>query len=73
MSLPLYIGFDSSLTGYQFEATASWIPTLNISYHVGVDGLSVLVEQTALALEAWSGIMADRGAMREAAEEYLGI
>ena len=38
-----------------------------------VDGLSILVEQTALALEAWSGIQADRDTMREAAEEYLGV
>lgn len=36
-----------------------------------IDGLSLLVEQTALALKIWSGIEADREAMREAAEEYL--
>lgn len=38
-----------------------------------IDGLSLYVEQTALALQAWTGIMPDTVAMREAAEEFLGI
>jgi shikimate dehydrogenase len=38
-----------------------------------VDGLSLYVQQTALALKAWTGVMPDTVAMREAAEEFLGI
>jgi shikimate dehydrogenase len=38
-----------------------------------IDGLALYVEQTALALQAWTGIMPDTVAMREAAEEFLGI
>lgn len=38
-----------------------------------IDGLSLYVEQTALALRVWTGIMPDTVAMREAAEEFLGI
>lgn len=38
-----------------------------------VDGLSLYVEQTALALQKWTGKMPDTVAMREAAEEFLGI
>jgi shikimate dehydrogenase len=38
-----------------------------------IDGLSLYVEQTALAVQAWTGIMPDTVAMREAAEEFLGI
>ena len=38
-----------------------------------VDGLALYVEQTALALQAWTGIRPDTVAMREAAEEFLGI
>ncbi|HEX3600484.1 MAG TPA: hypothetical protein VHU84_10105, partial [Lacipirellulaceae bacterium] len=38
-----------------------------------IDGLSLYVEQTALALKAWTGVMPDTVAMREAAEEFLGI
>jgi shikimate dehydrogenase len=38
-----------------------------------IDGLALYVEQTALSLQAWTGIMPDTVAMREAAEEFLGI
>ncbi|MCC7474737.1 MAG: shikimate dehydrogenase [Pirellulales bacterium] len=38
-----------------------------------IDGLSLYVEQTALALKAWTGTMPDTVAMREAAEEFLGL
>lgn len=35
-------GFDPSLSGFQMVARAPWIPSLNIDYAVGVDGISVL-------------------------------
>ena len=38
-----------------------------------VDGLSLYVQQTALALRTWTGVMPDTVSMREAAEEFLGI
>jgi shikimate dehydrogenase len=38
-----------------------------------IDGLSLYVEQTALALKAWTGTMPNTVAMREAAEEFLGV
>jgi shikimate dehydrogenase len=38
-----------------------------------IDGVSLYVEQTALALQTWTGEMTDTSAMREAAEEFLGI
>jgi shikimate dehydrogenase len=36
-----------------------------------VDGLTLLVEQAAVAFELWTGQMPDREAMREAVEEFL--
>jgi shikimate dehydrogenase len=38
-----------------------------------IDGLSLYVQQTALALRAWTGVTPDTVSMREAAEEFLGI
>lgn len=38
-----------------------------------IDGISLYVHQTALALKAWTGVAPDTVAMREAAEEFLGI
>ncbi len=43
MSVFLYFGFDASNPAMQFTHTIPWIPSLNISYNVGVDGLSLLM------------------------------
>ncbi len=36
-----------------------------------IDGLTLLIEQAALAFEIWTGVSANRQAMREAVEEFL--
>src|SRR3989442_2352060 len=62
LSLPLYFGFDAEIVGYQFEEHWRWMPTLGVSYHVGVDGISLLLVLLTtflmpLALaSAWGGI-----------------
>jgi shikimate dehydrogenase len=38
-----------------------------------IDGLAIYVQQTALALKGWTGVLPDTVSMREAAEEFLGI
>lgn len=38
-----------------------------------VDGLPVLIAETALAVEAWTGMGVDRTILRDAAEEFLGV
>ncbi len=42
LSLGLWFGFDPSTAEFQFEERALWMPEFNISYHMGVDGISVL-------------------------------
>jgi len=42
-SLPLYFGFNQSRTAFQFEEKYEWIPAFQATYHVGVDGLSLLM------------------------------
>ena len=44
-SLPLFLRFDPDTPDYQFEQLVPWIPPpgLGVSYHVGVDGISVLL------------------------------
>ncbi|RMG64153.1 MAG: hypothetical protein D6715_10155, partial [Calditrichaeota bacterium] len=62
ISLFLFYRFDGSNTGFQFETVKAWIPGLNASYHVGVDGISILLFMlttfiTPLAiLSSWSAI-----------------
>jgi NADH-quinone oxidoreductase subunit M len=40
-TLPVVNGFGPERAGLQFEEKVAWIDTLNASYHLGVDGLSV--------------------------------
>jgi NADH-quinone oxidoreductase subunit M len=47
-SLLLWFGFDPRHPGMQFEEQHAWAPSLGMMYHVGVDGLGVLM----LALSA---------------------
>jgi len=43
LSVPLYTRFDASLSDYQFVEQRVWMPTLGVSYHLGVDGISLLL------------------------------
>ena len=43
VSLPLYFSFDASIADYQFVEQRPWIPSLGVTYHLGVDGISVLL------------------------------
>ena len=40
-SLPLYSQFDVGTADMQFVELTSWIPTIDVNYHLGVDGLSM--------------------------------
>ncbi|MBI1296361.1 NADH-quinone oxidoreductase subunit M [bacterium] len=41
LSIYLLFAYDYTVGGFQFITLADWIPPLNASYHLGVDGLSV--------------------------------
>jgi NADH-quinone oxidoreductase subunit M len=43
VSLLLWFGFNGDSADYQFEELVGWMPTSGISYHVGVDGISILL------------------------------
>jgi NADH-quinone oxidoreductase subunit M len=40
-SLLLYTGFDTTTADMQFQEQVSWIPSLNVFYHLGVDGIAM--------------------------------
>jgi NADH-quinone oxidoreductase subunit M len=42
LSLFLWFGFDRSSADFQFVEKAAWIPSLGLSYHMGVDGISMM-------------------------------
>jgi NADH-quinone oxidoreductase subunit M len=62
ISIPLYTNFNLGFAGMQFEVRAPWIESLGVSYHLGVDGISLfLVLLTTFImpmtiLSAWNAI-----------------
>ena len=49
MAIWLFANFDRNQAGFQFVEKYQWIPAFNISYYMGVDGLSIsMVLLTAL-------------------------
>jgi NADH-quinone oxidoreductase subunit M len=41
VSVPLYLGFDKTSSALQFVETVPWIPSWNVDYGMGVDGISL--------------------------------
>ena len=41
LSLPLYTRFDKSVATFQFTEHSAWVPTFNINYSIGIDGISL--------------------------------
>lgn len=39
----LWVMFDATQTGYQFVERFAWVPALGIDYHLGIDGLGLLM------------------------------
>ncbi len=64
VSILLWTGFDGSAVApeFQFEAKVPWIPSLGISYHVGIDGVALLlimlttVLTPIVVLSAWNAV-----------------
>ncbi len=41
LSLVVLLNFDYTKSSMQFEENLRWVPSINISYHLGIDGISV--------------------------------
>ncbi len=70
LSLPLYFGFQTGAPGFQFEEARAWIPGLNISYHIGVDGISLFLVLLTTLLSAVA-VLSSWTAITEQVKEYM--
>ena len=70
MSLFLWFGFDNSTADFQFVEKADWIPTYNISYHLGVDGISMLFVMLTTLLTPIC-ILASWDSIKTRVKEYM--
>src|SRR3990170_5275965 len=43
VALPLWTQFDRMASGFQFIEFAPWIAAFNVNYHLGIDGMSLLL------------------------------
>jgi NADH-quinone oxidoreductase subunit M len=70
LSLTLLVKFDRHLINFQFEEALVWIEGYNISYHLGVDGLSIffVILTTLLAPIC---IVASKGSITHRMKEYM--
>ncbi|MBE7185389.1 MAG: NADH-quinone oxidoreductase subunit M [Methylobacterium mesophilicum] len=69
LSLPLWMGFDKSNPGFQFVEKVDWLDA-GISYHMGVDGISMLfVVLTAFLMPLC--ILASWKSVEKRVKEYM--
>ena len=50
ISFVLWVKFDTSDPGFQFQESLSWLPEFGVGYRMGVDGISVLFVLLSTAL-----------------------
>ena len=68
--LPLVLGFDRA-KDFQFSEQANWIPSIGASYHLGIDGYSLLLV-VLTGLVGWLSILASWKAIDTRLKEYYG-
>jgi len=70
LSLALYFYFVTGAPGFQFEEVRAWIPDLNISYHVGLDGISLYLVLLTTLLSALA-VLSSWRAITDQVKEYM--
>ncbi|HLB80128.1 MAG TPA: NADH-quinone oxidoreductase subunit M [Dongiaceae bacterium] len=70
LSLKLWLDFDRTSADFQFVEKVDWIPSFGISYHMGVDGISVLLVLLSTLLTPIA-ILASWEAIQIRIKEYM--
>jgi NADH-quinone oxidoreductase subunit M len=70
VSLLLWVHFDPTKAGFQFEEKVAWIPALNIGYHMGIDGISLFFVLLSTLLTPIC-VLASWDAVQTRVKEYM--
>ncbi|MBI5191936.1 MAG: NADH-quinone oxidoreductase subunit M [Nitrospirae bacterium] len=70
IAIPLVLNFDRTTYQMQFVEHYLWIPSWNITYHLGIDGISVLFVFLA-ALLGWICVLASWKAIDKKVKEFM--
>src|SRR5499427_1358456 len=71
VSLPLVFQFDAT-KDYQFVEKAAWIPSIGASYHLGIDGLGMLLVMLTTVIGAIA-ILSSWNAIHDRLKEYYAF
>jgi NADH-quinone oxidoreductase subunit M len=69
VSVPLLTRFDVNAEGLQFVERHSWIPSIGVEYHFGIDGISLLLIVLTTGL-GFLSILSSWTAIEERVKEY---
>src|ERR1700720_4038270 len=69
VSLPLLRWFKPGWGGFTFEETADWIPSIGAKYHLGIDGISLLLVMLTTFL-GMIAILSSWSAIHQRTKEY---
>jgi len=72
ISLPLVSRFQVGRPGFQFEESADWIPSLGAHYHIGMDGISLLLVMLT-TLMGFLAILCSWNAIQDRVKEYYAM
>ena len=70
LSLFVWFGFDRGTAAFQFVEEAPWIPQFGITYHMGVDGISMMFVLLATLLTPIC-VLASWEAIQHRVKEYM--
>ena len=69
VSLPLLKWFKPEWGGFTFEENAAWIPSIGARYHLGIDGISLLLVMLTTFL-GMIAILSSWSAIKQRQKEY---
>jgi NADH-quinone oxidoreductase subunit M len=72
ISIPLVTGFDKTRAGYQFVEQVDWIPTIGAQYHIGIDGISLLLVMLTTVM-GFLSILCSWSAVEHRVKEYYAM
>jgi NADH-quinone oxidoreductase subunit M len=72
ISLPLLQRFQTGAPGFQFEERFDWIPALGAHYHLGVDGISLLLVMLT-TLMGFIATLCSWNAIQDRVKEYYAM
>src|ERR1700757_2777660 len=71
VSVPLVLRFDAK-KDFQFVEKASWVPSLGASYHIGIDGLGLLLVMLTTLL-GFLALLSSWNAIQDRLKEYYAF